>query len=224
MVTAAFIPARKTSSRFPEKNLQPWVDGRPLIRVALELAADAKRNGFFDRVIFTRDWSTPSWRDSGTDSDGVEHEIRSEEMRAPSIRVIDLLRDWLGRQEEKPGAVCVMVPTSPLRTMRHLVESYRLFEQERADVALSVVTRAGAYRRKRDSVYWFSEPEAQEHDGTVLWCRSGFALSEEAGGKDGFYASCRIVEYAVPSGESADINRPIDLEWARFLHGLRPRT
>jgi hypothetical protein len=57
---------------------------------------------------------------------------RPHALRAPETRVVDLARYWLGAGEDVfgrvalealPDFVCVLLPTSPLRTIRHLVES-----------------------------------------------------------------------------------------------------
>ena len=215
MKTAAFVPAKLESRRFPLKNLADF-DGNPLVWWASQCARDGLAAGLFDRAVLSTD-STEIVAAAGR----IEVDWRPEAMRAEGIRVIDLVREWLGRQEERPDAVCVLWPTSPLRTLRHLVESYRCLTPG-FDVVLSVVPRRGGmlmeFLSRSDTLILRGTFSGKwQHDGTALWARHEFLVSPGAGGADGFYATPRIHGYRVPIEDSADVDTHFDLEYAEWL-------
>lgn len=223
MRTVAFIPARLESRRFPRKNLALF-RGRSLVGVAVDCAVEAQRLGLVDRVVVSHD----AWQISEAVRDEpVERVRRPESLCSPSTRVIDVLRGWLGDvpEADRPELVCVLLPTSPLRTLRHLVASYRMIGPD-VDVVLSVTPfrqdvrgalafeSGGPQIGLMDSYDWTVD-RVYKHDGTVAWLRSGSVLEGR-----GFYDG-HVVGYLVPPEDSADVDTPLDLEWAEFLAGRK---
>ena len=229
MTAAAFIPARAHSTRLPNKNTRT-VAGVPLVVRAVQVAKQAQAIGLVGEV----------WVDV---EDGVTEKLalgagatvrwRHYDLRTPETRVVDLVRHWLGGGEDAfgrvldpmPDLVCVLLPTSPLRTLRHLVES-RLLLDDAAEGVMSVTPyrQDTAYALREDAGFLrlrFDPKEVRPsfqhdgvHDGTCLWARSSalLGLPPEAN----FYG-LRLRPYRVPPEESVDVNTERDLVVAEAL-------
>lgn len=225
MRTLAFIPARDQSRRFPGKNVALF-RGEPLVVRAARLALEGQRAGLFDSILVSvegeevrRALGEHGLSDLGT--------WRPEMVQTPEARVLDVLQAHLTAMPEdsRPDAVCVLLPTSPLRTLRHLVKSFRLLARP-ADVVLSYA----AYRQDPTHALGVLSdgrlflpavtlpPGVVVHDGTVLWCRMAWALAATS-----FYDADRVVGYPVPPSESADINTTFDLAYAEWLAERKAR-
>ena len=241
MTTWGFIPAREHSTRFPYKNAALFA-GEPLVVRAVRVAEEAQRLGLLDRIVVLTDrWGEveQALRDAGVRSGDRLLVARRPTWLAgdPAARVIDLLRHCLSNPPDPieglfapserwpvPDAVCVLLPTSPLRQVRHLVESYRLLTPG-VDVVLSVTPFRQDIRGalglepdgrvlQLDTAQWPEIP-AWKHDGQVAWLRAAYIVGDEAK-REGFYAE-RSVGYMVPPEESADVDVPLDLEYAEWL-------
>mgnify|MGYP001576399373 CR=1 FL=1 len=233
MTTWGFIPAREHSTRFPHKNSAPFL-GEPLVVRAVRMAEEAQRLGLIDRIIVLTDrWGEveQALRDAGVRSGDRLLVARRPAPLAddPKVRVIDLLRHCLREaaandgslvpmQWPAPDAVCVLLPTSPLRTVRHLVESYRLLMPE-VDVVLSVTPF------RQDPGYALEDKQGQlilrdelrgtdrllKHCGTVIWVRASHIL-----GGGGFYSG-NVRGYFIPPEDACDVDTKLELEWGSFL-------
>lgn len=247
MMTWAFIPAREKSVRFPQKNAALF-QGEPLVVRAVRVAEEAQRIGLINRiVVLTDQWG----KVEGALRDAKIVTVRDRCLVArrptwlrddPTARVIDLLRYCLGEAKgeatdsggdpmnmwPRPDVVCVLLPTSPLRTLRHLVESYRLLIAD-VDVVLSVTPFRQDIRGTLtlepdgrilhlDTAEW-PKTSIWKHDGQVAWLRADYIVSEETK-LMGFYGE-NVVGYPIPPEESADVDVPLDLEWAEFLYTRR---
>ena len=221
MRTVAFIPARQTSRRFPGKNLA-LLAGVSLLARSVEVALAAKALGVVtDVVVSVEEYSMAL----AADKAGATAFYRSPEARNADATVLDVTRDFL---ETNQGCdlVCLLLPTSPLRTPKHIVES-RLLLSETADAVMSVtpfrqdvdyalhVTTDGVVMRHNERGCQYGERweghRYWKHDGSVLWSRASW-LTTAKNLYDG-----RIVPYMIPAEESCDVNTPLDLEWAAFL-------
>jgi len=215
------IPARGGSKRFPGKNLARF-EGKPLVAHAVDVA---RRSRLFDRVVVStedRDIARVAARA------GATVHRRSRRLASDSARVVDVCLDVLDdltRRGERFGAFCVLLPTSPMRTARHVRESWALLDRRRADVVMSVVEfphvpwwavreARGVLRlafgprllRSRSRL-----PRLYRHNGVALWARTdGFRRAKE------FYGR-RVVAYHMDRESSVDVDHPLDLEFATFL-------
>lgn len=200
----------------------------PLVVRALEVARQAQRIGVVDRVIL--DYEGAEVREASAGLDVERYERPFLHMGEPTVRVIDLVRSWLERWAEPPNnpapeLVCVLIPTSPLRTVRHLVES-RLLLRDNADGVMSVTPF------RQDTAYALTKdiegllrlrfcaadvPEFRQHvmhDGTAIWARTSALLALPP--RANFY-SLRLVPYLIPPEESVDVNTEMDLVIAEAL-------
>ena len=247
MTTWGFIPAREHSTRFPHKNSAPFL-GEPLVVRAVRVAEKAQRLGLLDRIVVLTDrWGEVERALQDAEIFSVDERCLIARRPGwltddPQARVIDLVRHCLTARLPDvnwpmpppwpaPDAVCVLLPTSPLRQVRHLVESYRLLAPG-VDAVLSVTPFrqdvAGAlFERDGRWHLWDSERAVPrytllKHDGSVAWLRAEYALSEAAK-RDGFYGGA-TVGYPVPPEESADLDVPLDLEYAEWLFSRKNQS
>lgn len=228
MRTLAFIPAKDRSTRFPAKNLAPC-HGVPLVVRAARIANEGVALGLFDEAVVYHDGINvrEAVREAHLGAVAVEWQPQDLREQEPSPPVIRVLQRWLNEREQAkgdlPDAVCVLWPTSPLRTLRQLVEAYRLLEPG-VDAVLSVTQAPVDVRRLcsidddrvglLDSFNW--RVKAWIADGTAHWVRTAWVR-----GAKGFYDSGQIRPYRVPREASADIDSPFDLEYAEWLLSRR---
>ena len=220
MTTLAFIPARSKSTRWPGagcKNIAPFL-GEPLVVRAARLAFEGKALGLFDEALISLD----GWNQVGQTLERFDISCwaqRPESVRRQDARVIDVLRAHLETMEDRPDLICVLLPTSPLRTLRHLVESFRLLEPG-VDVVLSVTpfrqdVRGAVVEIKGPLVRVGGDhlPGGQilKHDGQCAWLRTENVLKGQ-----GFYDGY-VRPYLIPPEESADVDTELDLFIAESL-------
>ena len=220
MIAAAYIPARSYSTRLPGKNLRE-VGGVPLVVRSAQVALEAKRVGLVGQVVADVEDATTT-RVVLRENVSIRH--RPTWLCEPQTRVIDLVRAWLQDRESTdcPDLVAVLLPTSPLRVVRHLVESRLLLDDAadgvmsvtpfRQDVAYALGEEEGFLRRQ--FIKRLGVPPCLKHDGTVIWARTSALLRLDPG--DNFYA-LRLRPYLVPPEEAVDVNAEMDLVIAEAL-------
>ena len=130
MKRTAIIPARAGSKRLPNKNMKS-IAGRPLIGWTIEAA---KKSELFDEIIVS------------TDSKDVKNYSEEQGLSVPSYRPRHLCKDNTYAIEvilyhinkNKLDEVCYLQPTSPLRDSNDILESYKLFNEKKANAVISV--------------------------------------------------------------------------------------
>mgnify|MGYP001595489432 CR=1 FL=1 len=226
MNALAFVPAKGYSARLSSKNTRE-VGGVPLWRRAADVGRQALGLGLVQTVAVSTD--DPGIYSAARDLPDIEAWTRPN---YPNIHdaewgrksVADVLRFHFAaaRWEERSrkwDMVCVLWPTSPLRTLRHLIES-RLLLEDGWDGVLSVVPFCPSVTRalvvetdgeigRADSAKW--EGEFWRHDGTALWVRSGVVL------KGGDFYTGRMRAYPINPEESVDVDTDLDLILAEAL-------
>lgn len=130
----AFIPARRGSVGLPGKNMA-LLCGRPLVDYAIAGALEA---GCFERVVVSS--NDPRVLDHAR-SRGVEAVTRPEEFSTSESTMAQVLEHFF---ETDPGlgpddALCLLQPTSPLRTAGDIREAMQLYESARAELVLSAM-------------------------------------------------------------------------------------
>jgi CMP-N,N'-diacetyllegionaminic acid synthase len=221
------IPARGGSKRIPRKNLRR-LDGIPLLSYTIEAARNSRRLTAF--VV-------------STDSDEIAQYARSCGVQVPEMRpsdiagdqspVVDALRHALEGFERMStstfDAIVLLQPTSPFRRAHDIDSAIALYERTGADSVTGV-------RAVRDHPFWawrkegqcitpffgLAEmamdrkllPEAYAENGAVYIMRRDLVLAGKLYGE-------RVVPYVMEEVASADIDTPLDLEWAEFLLARR---
>jgi len=224
------IPARGGSKGIPRKNLA-LLGGRPLLAHAAEAAAQSKR---LTRVILS------------TDDAEIAAVGRSFNVEAPFMRPAELAKDdtpmlpvlqhavrTLEQQGDRYDAVCLLQPTSPLRTGEAVDDCIRMLEESGADAVVTVCEVPHHY-----NPHWvyFGDPEsglrlstgeaepigrrqalppAYHREGSIYVTRRDVLIEQNS-----IYGS-RLLGYVVDQQQSVNIDAPADLARAEMIvsHG-----
>lgn len=217
------VPARGGSKGIPRKNLRPLA-GRPLLAFTAETALRAER---LDRVVLT------------TDDEEIAGVGRRLGLDVPFLRPPELARDdtptlpvvrhavgWLEERGERYDAVCLLQPTSPLRSPADVDACVRLLEETGADSVVSVLPVPDEHNPHW--VWFLAEdgtlasclgardplprrqdlPPAFHRDGSVYVTRRDVVME-----RDSLYGD-RIVPYPMDPDRSANLDEPE--EWRRL--------
>lgn len=135
MRNIAIIPARAGSKGLRDKNVLPFA-GKPLLAWSIESALES---GMFDEVMVS------------TDSENYVHIAKKYGATVPFLRSFEMSSDsassWDVVREVLDGyrtlhrdfdTVCLLQPTSPLRTADDIVAAYGVFKEKKANSVLSV--------------------------------------------------------------------------------------
>lgn len=232
MKTLAVIPARGGSKGIPDKCIAPCA-GHPLLYYTCRAALKSKS---LDRVILS------------TDSERIAAVGRQCGVDVPFLRPADLAQDespmigvlkhalaWAEQSGEKPGAVVLLQPTSPLRTARHIDEAVKLFFDNKADSVVSVVEVPHQFtpvslmdmRRGRLVPYLKDQPlVVRRQDKPKLYARNGPAVLvlSSFNIRKGILYGNNTVGYVMSARESLDVDGPEDLALAGLVLSQRRKA
>lgn len=227
----AVIPARAGSKGLPQKNIKE-LNGRPLIAYTIEAAI---KSGVFDRIVVSTD---------GEDIARIAVEcgaevpfLRPNEFAADnstSIEVINHSLEFLTARGEKYDLVCLLQPTSPLRTEVHIREAYRLYNEKEANSVISVCEcdHSPLWTNTIDSdlrIDHFIVPELSgktRQDLPTYYRLNGaiyIADTEMLRGYNSFFMD-KTFAYMMTKNSSIDIDTEEDFLYAEFLIRLKQRT
>ena len=187
MEALAVIPARGGSVRIPRKVMRD-ICGMPMLAYTLDAATGAES---ITRVIVsTEDVEIAAYCKRG----GIEvvpqplDSALSGTMSAPVVlSALDFLRDTEGYE---PDAVCLLHPTSPLRTAEHIDEAFKL------------------WRGWRNSVVSFTRDTL---NGAIYVCDTGTFRDK------GSFFGAPVLPYEMDEAAGLDVDTWDDLERARVL-------
>jgi N-acylneuraminate cytidylyltransferase/CMP-N,N'-diacetyllegionaminic acid synthase len=133
----AIIPARGGSKRLPGKNIMKFC-GKPMIAWAIESAKGCK---YITRIIVSTDDKKIS---STAKKYGAEVPfMRPENLATDTATTASVIEHTLTFLKEKegysPDFICLLQPTAPLRTAKHITEAVELMLAKKADACVSVV-------------------------------------------------------------------------------------
>lgn len=128
----AFIPARRGSLGLPGKNMA-LLCGRPLVDYAISAALES---GCIDRVVVSS--NDPRVLDHAR-TRGVEAVERPEEFSTSESTMAQVLENFFetDRALGPDDALCLLQPTSPLRTAGDIKGAMQSYESTRAELVLS---------------------------------------------------------------------------------------
>ena len=135
MTNIAIIPARSGSKGLRDKNIKK-LNGKPLLAYSIEAA---KESGLLDEIMVSTD--SPKYAEIAKSFGANVPFLRSEANSSDKASSWDVVLEVLSRYFEtgkKFDSVCLLQPTSPLRTANDIVEAYKLFEAKQADAVTSV--------------------------------------------------------------------------------------
>ena len=136
MNNIAIIPARSGSKGLIDKNIKE-LNGKPLIQYSIEAA---KKTDLFSRVIVSTDSEKYSEisRKIGAEVPFLRSELTSSDNASSWDVVREVLNMMKEKYDERYDTVCLLQPTSPLRTSEDIIRSYELFALKNADAVTSV--------------------------------------------------------------------------------------
>jgi len=207
----AIIPAKWFSERFPNKN-KALFNGIPLWKLAVNAAVNAE---IFSSVVITTDDKQIYGEAADTKAVRI---LRPPELSMSGISVQAVVFHVLCTASHFTGSFCVVLPTSPLRTFRHLQDMWRKFSKSAQCALLSVrqVPRPHEYFLEMRTGYVDKVPAPEWrqwwiHDGTGLFCEVHAFMQHFD-----FY-KISMDAFPIEPEESVDVNTEADLHWAEFL-------
>lgn len=135
MRNIAIIPARSGSKGLKDKNIKELL-GKPLIAYSIEAALKSE---LFDEVMVSTDSET--YASISREWGAQVPFLRSEETASDSASSWDTVREVLagymalGREFD---TVCLLQPTSPLRTCEDIKNAYQIYQDKNAHTVIGV--------------------------------------------------------------------------------------
>jgi len=222
----AVIPARGGSKNIPRKNITE-VNGKPLISYTIGAALEA--DFLTDIVVSTEDQEIAQ----------ISKELGAQ---VPFIRPLSIASDdaqsfpviehALHFMEKARGfeydAIIMLQPTSPLRTSKHINDSINLFNSNKCDSVVSIVSVGGNHplRMKRlegnqmvnyiDQGFWNMKPR---QDLPNVYIRNGaiYLIRRDVIIEQSQLIGNQCLGYVMNDIESINIDTPIDLMVAELL-------
>jgi CMP-N,N'-diacetyllegionaminic acid synthase len=134
MENVAFIPARKGSKGLPGKNKKIFA-GKPLIQWSIEQAAATK---LFDHIIVSSDDDDILQIAKDCKKLKVVPVERHKELATDDADMDDVLYDFFGRPENKCKNICLLPPTSPLRSPEDILAMFKFLKFKKYWTVVSV--------------------------------------------------------------------------------------
>jgi len=141
MKILTIIPARKGSS-FHGKNSFP-VNGRPMIEYTFDCIPDNMH-----AIVTTDD----EWIIEGAKQHGLTYDRRPSEL-ATNKATLDQVVYYMAKKYTGYDAYLMLPPTSPLRTLVHVCNAIKTFEDNKCDSLLSVTEERRSIWKKAEGYY-----------------------------------------------------------------------
>jgi CMP-N,N'-diacetyllegionaminic acid synthase len=227
MASIAIIPARGGSKGIKNKNIKELL-GQPLISYSIKAALDS---GCFGSVIVTSD--DPQILKIALLHEGVQALRRPDHLATDSATSNVVIEHVLGEHANLKDAdqICLLQPTSPLRTHHDITSAIELFETKQPDLVLS------AYRPKIEVQKAFvlekngfltgllsaSAPFSRRQDLPEVFLPNGaiYVCSVGKFKKKNILPQSRILPYIMGIENSVDIDTIEDFNEAERILKLR---
>jgi CMP-N,N'-diacetyllegionaminic acid synthase len=218
------VPARGGSKGVPGKNIRP-LQGKPLIVYTLEAACNS---GVLARTIVT------------TDSKEIEEIVLRHGFECPFLRPSGLACDdiplifavkhalaFMEGNGKKYSTVCLLQPTSPFRTARHIQTAVKKYQESDCDTLVSVVNVPHRFVPKSLMVqkgeylenYQGGDVSVSRHQDEHLLARNGPAIliSDAELIRNGTFYGNRLVGFPMDLISSVDIDEEDDWRLAERI-------
>ncbi|TGN39925.1 acylneuraminate cytidylyltransferase family protein [Marinobacter confluentis] len=224
----AVIPARGGSKRLPGKNIMPLA-GKPLIQWTIDAALES---GVFDRVCVSTDCETIASvaRAGGADVPF----LRPDALASDTATTASALAHFIQMLEQAEACsfshVCLLQPTSPLRTAEDIREAENLLMADNLDAVVSVCelehpiqwcNRLGPDGSMKGFVTPAANRRSQDQEpfyrlnGAIYFCRTSVALKLET-----LYSEdVRSRAWVMDQAHSVDIDTALDFAIAEAVIG-----
>lgn len=131
MKSVCFIPARKGSKGLPGKNKKLF-HGKPLIQWSIEQAQKTK---VFDRIVVSSDDEEILALGEKLGTDTI---MRQEILADDKASLDDVLFDFFSREENECEYICMLQPTSPLRSVDDIKTGFKHIKKKKIDSVIGV--------------------------------------------------------------------------------------
>lgn len=135
MKNIAIIPARSGSKGLKDKNIKE-LNRKPLLAYSIEAAKES--NLFYEIMVST---DSKKYAEIAKSFGANVPFLRSETNSSDKAGSWKVVLEVLGRYYEKGekfDTVCLLQPTSPLRTSQDIIGAYKLLEEKQAEAITSV--------------------------------------------------------------------------------------
>jgi N-acylneuraminate cytidylyltransferase len=215
MLVGALIPCRKGSKGIPGKNFKQF-NGKPLVEWTIDVA---QKSNLFSKIIVSSDGGARNIVLREGDVDVLDNQ-RARQFSTDDARLDPLLWHY-AEQYPEIELWCLLQPTSPLRSVNDLKESYKLIKGSKYDSVVSVKSDPGflwidnavghkgetkciatyhLHKRpnRQDRQDWYKE------NGAIYWAKRYVleSLHCRLGGNIGLYV--------MPEDRSLEIDTPLD--------------
>lgn len=231
----ALIPARSGSKRIKDKNIHEIL-GKPLIQYTLETAEET---GIFDKIIVSTD--SIRYKKIISELSACDIRIRPVSISGDFSPDIQWLQDvFVHFNLSSDDALFILRPTSPLRTVRFIVDAWENFSKSEQEYhSLRAVTRAEIHPGKMwtivngelfplypftiEGVPWHSNQTAllppiyqQTASLEIVWGSTIIDYQSLSG--------TRIMPWICNGFDAFDINVPEDLAFMKYYLESSMRT
>ena len=208
----AFIPARKGSKGLPGKNKKDFC-GKPLVQWSIDQAKESK---LFEKIIVSSDDEDVL---GIAEKCGVEAVPRVADLSGDDVQIDDVMYDYFVRQPNSCEYICLLQPTSPLRSVSDITESYKNVRKKKWWSAVGVQWNPvmgwvkDAAKSGNLCIYQIHKrPNRQSRDnfflenGAIYWVKQGVFLN----------AGNRIINpvqtylHVMPPERSLEVDTPYD--------------
>lgn len=222
----AIIPARGGSKRLPGKNIMDFC-GKPLIAWTIEAAKNSK---FVTRVIVsTEDKNIAAVaRKFGAEVPFIRPaELASD--NATTLSVVEHCLSFLKKKQKYvPDFICLLQPTAPLRSSKHIDEAIKLLIAKKADACVSVAenkvnpyysniidkNKMFRYYIKKSRFDFDAKPDSQKTymlNGAIYVIKPKVLLKEKT------FQPRKTAAYVMSEQDSVDIDNEYDFKIAEFI-------
>lgn len=135
MKNIAIIPARSGSKGLKDKNIK-LMNGKPLLAYSIDAA---KESGMFAEIMVSTD--SQKYADISMQYGANAPFLRSKENSSDNSGSWDAVLEVLSNYKDmgrRFDTVCLLQPTSPLRTGNDIVEAYRTFQENDVNALTTV--------------------------------------------------------------------------------------
>lgn len=220
MTNVAIIPARGGSKGVKRKNIRLLAD-KPLIAYTIEAALDSK---CFDKILVS---SEDQEILEISEHFGAKPLIRPDFLATDTASSLDVIEHALQSSQVSYDTFCLLQPTSPLRTSKHIKDAYQVIYDHGISSVISVshadhhplkmliMDKKGKYQPIRSLGDLTSPrqalPKAVSPNGALYICRTeNFLTTHNLFHEDSFF-------YEMSKEESIDIDTEQDFTEAQQL-------
>ncbi|WP_033170451.1 cytidylyltransferase domain-containing protein [Selenomonas sp. ND2010] len=135
MKNIAIITARSGSKGLKDKNIKV-MNGKPLLAYSIDAA---KESALFEEIMVSTD--SRQYADIAVEYGASVPFLRSAENSSDNASSWDTVLEVLGKYKEMGrefDTICLLQPTSPLRTGNDIVGAYKLFQEKNVNAVTSV--------------------------------------------------------------------------------------